>query len=129
MLATILYWLDDIPLHHSTILVRPLVFADVIKYDLKRLDGLLKMEPPTTGSNIQQLLCALQWLKNGIPQCSDIVKQLQDFMRLIYDRAGKNNETFSFSFATYYLRWIKGVGCFRGMQNRPGTPSDLVPSR
>ena len=101
MLATIHCWLDNILLHHSTIIgllkaigelfklradckiklhhgkcvlfatltrwcVR-LVSADGIRYDPKRLDGLLKMEPPTTGAHLQQFLCAPQGLKNGIP--------------------------------------------------------------
>ena len=125
MLATILYWLDDILLHHLTFtgLLKAigelfklcadrnikypsksvqcatqtrwcgcLVSAAGTRYDSKRLDGVLKMKLPTIGEHFQQFLCALPRLKNGIPQFFDIVKQLQDFMKLIYARAGKTTK-------------------------------------
>ena len=33
-----------------------------IKFDPRRLSGLVQMEPPTHGAHLQQFLCAMQWL-------------------------------------------------------------------
>lgn len=50
------------------------------------------MEPPTTGSHLQQFLCALQWVKNGIPNFTDIIQPLHTFMERVYTRAGKRTK-------------------------------------
>lgn len=44
-----------------------------VRFDPRRLDALLKMEPPMTASNFQQFLSALQWLKNTILSFSELV--------------------------------------------------------
>ena len=69
-----------------------LVSAHGIRYDPKRLEGLLNMGPPTTGAHLQQFLCALQWVKNGITQFSELVQPLHDLMEQVYDRAGKRTK-------------------------------------
>ena len=61
-----------------------LISAEGIRYDPRRLDGLLSMEPPTTGANLQQFICALQWVKQGIPNFSELILPLHDFMEHIY---------------------------------------------
>ena len=43
------------------------ISSDGIRYDPKKLEGLLKMEPPQTIAHLQQFICALQWVKKGIP--------------------------------------------------------------
>jgi len=123
----LLFWLDDILLHHSTadgllnciqdlfnvcsrhfLRLHPLkcilfatslrwcgrlLSAKGIRYDPRQLDGLLKMEPPTTGAHLQQFLYALQWVKNGIPNFNNKIYALHDFMRLVYERAPKRTKT------------------------------------
>jgi len=61
-----------------------LISANGIRYDPRRLDGLLTMAPPATGANLQQFLCALQWLKQGIPNFTALVAPLHDFMERVY---------------------------------------------
>lgn len=63
-----------------------------IRYDPRRLDRLLNMEPPTSGANLQQFICALQWVKNGITNFTDLIYPLHDFMEKIYERAGKRTK-------------------------------------
>ena len=69
-----------------------LISADGIRYDPNGLEGLLNMEPPQTGSHLQQFICALQWVKNGIPQFSERIAPLHDFMEKIYTRAGNRTK-------------------------------------
>ena len=54
--------------------------ADGIRYDPKRLEGLLNMEQPKNGAHLQQLLCALQWVRNGIPNFAETIQPLHEFM-------------------------------------------------
>lgn len=44
-----------------------LVSEDGIKLDSRRLNRFLEMDLSTTGAHIQQFICALQWVKQGIP--------------------------------------------------------------
>lgn len=68
------------------------ISADGIRYDPRRLDGLLNIESPKTGAHLQQFICALQWIKNGIPNFASIVTPLHQFMEQIYTKAGKRTK-------------------------------------
>ena len=39
-----------------------LISADSIRYGPHGLNGLLSMEPPSTGAHLQHFFCALQWV-------------------------------------------------------------------
>ena len=69
-----------------------LVSAQGIRYDPRRLEGLLSMEPPSSGSNLQQFVCALQWVKQGIPNFTELVAPLHEFMERVYDHVGKRTK-------------------------------------
>eukprot|EP00171_Calliarthron_tuberculosum_P022172 IDg22172t1 len=58
----------------------------------RRLEGLLQMQPPTTGSHLQQFVCALQWMRSAIPQFTSLTAPLMEFMELVYDRAGSRTK-------------------------------------
>jgi transposase InsO family protein len=66
--------------------------ASGIRYDPRRLEGLMSMAPPRTGADLQQFLCALQWLKQGIPNFTALVAPLHDILEIVYDRAGKRTK-------------------------------------
>ena len=69
-----------------------LLSSEGIRYDPKRLSGLLRMEPLTSGAHLQQFLCAIQWVKNCIKQFSTLVDPLHTFMERVYDQAGKRTK-------------------------------------
>ena len=50
------------------------------------------MEPPSSGSNFQQFGCALQWVKQGIPNFKELVAPLHEFMERVYDHVGKRTK-------------------------------------
>ena len=66
--------------------------AQGIRYDPRRLEGLLSLEPPSSGSNLQQFVCALQWVKQGIPNFTELVAPLHEFMERVYDHVGKRTK-------------------------------------
>lgn len=63
-----------------------------VKFDPRNLDGLLSMQPPQTGSHLQQLQCALQWVKFGIPDFIKLTAPLQKFMERVYQFCGKRTK-------------------------------------
>lgn len=65
-----------------------LISKDGVRYDPRGLNALQPMEPPTTGAHLQQFLCALQWVKNGIPNFVNLVSGLHKLMENIYSKAG-----------------------------------------
>lgn len=82
-----------------------LVAKDGVRFDPRRLNELLWMEPPITGANLQQFICALQWVKQGIPQFTDIVSPLHEFMERVYERAGKRSKKSVSIFELSSLGW------------------------
>lgn len=76
-----------------------LVSSDGTRFDPRRMEGLVNMESPTYGSDLQQFLCALQWLKHGIPQFTELVSPLHKLMELLYAHVGKRTKR-----AVTYLR-------------------------
>lgn len=64
-----------------------LISADGIRFDPRRIDGLLEMAEPTDGGQLQQFFCALQWVKTGIPDFSSIVEPLHLFLEKVYYRS------------------------------------------
>ena len=69
-----------------------LISAKGIRYDPRGLDGLLSMEPPTTGAHLQQFVCARQWVKQAIPNYTELVAPLQDFMERVYGLSDKRTK-------------------------------------
>lgn len=122
LISQVLFWLDDILIHHATlygllsaiskqltlfktinIKLHPekccffstsirwcgrLLSRDGIRFDPRRIDGIQKIELPKTGCQLQQFVCALQWVKTAIPNFTMIVEPLHLFMKTVYDRAG-----------------------------------------
>jgi len=65
---------------------------DGIKFDPRRINGLLEMAVPTTGSELQQFLCAFQWMRTGIPEFNRLIEPLHQFMEEVYSKAGKRTK-------------------------------------
>lgn len=69
-----------------------LISNDGIKFDPRNMDGLVNMEPPTHGGELQQFLCALQWVKTCIPEFNKLVEPIHLFMEKVYDASGKRTK-------------------------------------
>lgn len=82
-----------------------IISHDGMKLDPCRVQGLLGMKPPTTGSEMHQFICALQWVKNGIPTFSALVALLHEFMERVYEQAGKQTKRAVANLQTNNLGW------------------------
>lgn len=63
-----------------------------VKHDPSNLAGLLDMECPTTGGQLQQFLCTMKWLRSAIPQFQALVRDLHDFLERVYQHTGKRTK-------------------------------------
>ena len=51
-----------------------------IAHDPERISSLVNMSPPTTAAELQQYLCALNWMRAHIPDFARLSKPLRSFM-------------------------------------------------
>lgn len=65
----------------------PLLSADAIRFDPRRIHGIQQMDKPTDGAQLQQFFCALQGVKTCIPDLSRLVDPLHLFLETLYTRA------------------------------------------
>ena len=66
---------------------------DGVRFDPRRIDGIRDMQLPTTGAELQQFVCAMQWMRSAIPTFSTIIRPLSDFMETVYAKAGSRKKS------------------------------------
>lgn len=63
-----------------------------IRQDPARIDTLLNMDRPTLGGQLQQFVCAMQWLRSSTPNFQALIKPLHEFLESVYAHAGKRTK-------------------------------------
>ena len=53
---------------------------DGVTLDPRRIDGLLSMQRPETAGDLQQFICAINWMRKGIPEHNKNVGPLQTLL-------------------------------------------------
>ena len=79
-----------------------------IKLDPGRLDTLLNMQTPNNGSELQQFLCAANWMCMAIPQYTKTVAVLSDLLECIYSKANKRTKRAVAKISLKEAGWNKG---------------------
>lgn len=46
------------------------------------------MFQPNNGSQLQKFVCAIKWMRNGIPTFSTIIRALSNFLETLYVKMG-----------------------------------------
>jgi RNase H-like domain found in reverse transcriptase/Reverse transcriptase (RNA-dependent DNA polymerase)/Integrase zinc binding domain len=65
------------------------LISDVgVRFDPRRIQGLKEMATPRTGADLQQFVCALNWMRTAIPAFSKMVAPLQQLLETVYSLAG-----------------------------------------
>lgn len=82
-----------------------IVSKDGIRFDPRRLEGIQNMEEPATGSQLQQFVCAMQWMRNAIPNFSNLVRPLMELLEIVYERAGKRTKISSAKIKLSEIGW------------------------
>ena len=58
-----------------------------IRFEPRNLDALMTMQEPRSSVELQQLLCATNWMRNAFPNYSKVVAPLHQLMETIYSLA------------------------------------------
>lgn len=66
-----------------------LISKDGMRLDPARTDALTTMPPPTTAAQLQQFVCAANWMRMAIPQFNQIVEPLTALLEDVYRISGK----------------------------------------
>lgn len=66
-----------------------LITSDGIRFDPRRIDGIQNMAAPSTGADLQQIFCAMQWMRTGIPELAKTIHPLLSFLEKLYVLARK----------------------------------------
>ena len=70
-----------------------IISAKGVTFDPRHIDGIQNMDEPSNGAELQQFICAMQWMRNAIPTFSTIIQPLTDFMESIYASAGSRKKS------------------------------------
>lgn len=65
------------------------ISADGISFDPRRMEGIRNLSQLETGAELQQFVCAMQWMRMGIPEFSSLVRPLAELLEIVYGRVGK----------------------------------------
>lgn len=61
-------------------------------FDPRHLQSLIDMRRPTTANQLQQFLCATNWMRTSIPEYSKKISPLHELMECCYKKAGKRTK-------------------------------------
>lgn len=76
-------------LAHSVRWCACLIDAQGWRFDPKNMESFKDMSVPTTGANLQQFVCNLNWIRMIIPDYVAIIAPLLDLMEKVYTAARK----------------------------------------
>lgn len=69
-----------------------IISSDGTRFDLICIEGLMDVDPPINGGELQQFICALQCVKSVNPGFSELLEPLHIFLELLYTKVGKRTE-------------------------------------
>ncbi|KAJ0393889.1 hypothetical protein P43SY_007544 [Pythium insidiosum] len=68
------------------------VSGEGVRHDPGRIQALQQLPPPTTGQELQQFLCALNWMRQSLPAFNKLTQPLTMLMEKVYELAGGRNK-------------------------------------
>ena len=69
-----------------------IINAQGVQYHPRHFESLLAMNKPTTAAELQQLLCATNWMRSSIPSYAETIAPLHILMEKAYSKAGKRTK-------------------------------------
>lgn len=65
------------------------ISKDGVKHEPRQHKALLEMRRPENGADLQQLLCATNWMRTSFPAYAETIAPLHDLLEDFYKQAGK----------------------------------------
>ena len=69
-----------------------IISADGVRFDPRNMAGIVDMKKPEKANELQQLLCAANWMRTSIPDYARLVDPLQKLLESAYKSAGKRTK-------------------------------------
>ncbi len=69
------------------------ISAEGVTHDPVRLHGLLDVSTPVTGRDLQQWVCALNWMRQSLPKFNELTEDLNIVLQRLYKAVGSNKAT------------------------------------
>jgi RNase H-like domain found in reverse transcriptase len=77
-----------------------------VRFDPRRAQGLLDLPAPTTGADLQQFVCALNWMRTSIPSFATLIAPLHILLESVYQAAGgKRTKTAAAKVQLHLVGW------------------------
>jgi hypothetical protein len=70
-----------------------IVSGDGVRHDPERINALTRLPPPITGQELQQFICALNWMRQSLPAFNKLTQPLALMMERVYELAGGRKKT------------------------------------
>ena len=65
-----------------------IISSQGVAHDPEQIKALQDLPAPSSGKDLQQFVCAMNWMRQSIPGYNKQVKPLMDFMEKVYQKAG-----------------------------------------
>ncbi|GMF57839.1 unnamed protein product [Phytophthora fragariaefolia] len=69
-----------------------MISGDGVRHCPERIQGLVDMRPPKTAGELQQFLCAVNWMRQSIPEFTRITTKLYDTLKRAAQHAGSRKK-------------------------------------
>ena len=103
-----------------------IVDGNGVRMDPSRLSALLNMQPPTKGSELQQLVCSANWMRTAIPEFTKLISPLATLLEDVYSKAGKRTRKASEKVELSEVGWEeKHAAAFTALKNALRTAVQL----
>lgn len=66
-----------------------IISEDGVRFQPRQIDGICPMKYPKSGADLQQFVCAMQWMRFSIPELSSLIRPLADCLEEVYSPAGR----------------------------------------
>lgn len=102
------------------------ISADGVTHDPRNFEVITSMKQPRTGAELQQFLCATNWMRPSLPDYSRLIHPLHELMESIYTAAGKRTKKAATKFNLDDQWGVEHTHCFNAIQNQLAASTKLA---
>lgn len=94
-----------------------IISTDGVKYDPRKLNALLELREPKCAADLQQFLCAANWMRSCIPEYAKLTEPLHELLERAYKAANKRTKRAIRKLDLHDLGWeVEHSNAFRNMK-------------